>query len=146
MIVVITLLGGLTLLVLIVESHWTSGNGRNHAAVIDKNSSNENNCWLHEEFEIIHACHLCSDFEITSRSVAECIPTHFKETLSCKVSGKVVNRSCDRVTWLEERNFWLFEGSVFIVGVISTTVVFARQKILDHRMLRRIQRQLASGV
>jgi hypothetical protein len=50
----------LTLLVLVVESHWTSGNGRNHAAVLDKNSSNENNCWLHEEFEIIEACHLCS--------------------------------------------------------------------------------------
>jgi hypothetical protein len=43
-----------------VESHWTSGNGRNHAAVIDKNSSNENNCWLYEEFEIKEACHLCS--------------------------------------------------------------------------------------
>lgn len=54
--------------------------------------------------------------------------------------------SCDKVTWLEERNFWLFEGSVFIVGVISTTIVFTRQKVLDHRMLRRIQRQLASGV
>jgi len=50
------------------------------------------------------------------------------------------------VTWLEERNFWIFEGSMFMLGVISTTVVFARQKILDHRMLRRIQRQLASSV
>jgi hypothetical protein len=50
----------LTLLVLIVESHWTSGNGRNHVAVVDKNSSNENNCWLHEEFEIIELCHPCS--------------------------------------------------------------------------------------
>jgi hypothetical protein len=50
----------LTLLVLIVESHWTSGNGRNHVAVVDKNSSNENNCWLHEEFEIVESCHPCT--------------------------------------------------------------------------------------
>jgi len=50
----------LTLLVLIVESNWTSGNGRNHAGVVEKNSSNENNCWLHEEFQIIEACHPCT--------------------------------------------------------------------------------------
>lgn len=146
MILAITFLGGLTLLVLVVESNWTSGNGRNYVAAVDKNSSNENNCWLHEEFEIVEVCHPCTDFEITSKSVGVCVPTHFKETISCKLSGKVVSRRCDRVTWLEERSFWMFEGLVFIVGVISTTAVFTRQKILDHRMLRRIQRQLASGV
>ncbi|KAJ4434956.1 hypothetical protein ANN_23528, partial [Periplaneta americana] len=89
---------------------------------------------------------LFSEFEITSKSNGVCVPTKFKETLRCKSSGKVVSRSCDKVTWLEERNFWIFEGSMFLLGIISTTVVFARQKILDHRMLRRIQRQLASGV
>ena len=66
--------------------------------------------------------------------------------LVCLIVILIFIFSCDKVTWLEERNFWLFEGSVFIVGVISTTVVFTRQKVLDHRMLRRIQRQLASGV
>ena len=66
--------------------------------------------------------------------------------LVCLILMLIFIFSCDKVTWLEERNFWLFEGSVFIVGVISTAVVFTRQKVLDHRMLRRIQRQLASGV
>ncbi|XP_069672277.1 protein JTB isoform X1 [Periplaneta americana] len=146
MILAITFLGGLTLLVLIVESHWTSGSSRNHVGVAEKNATNENNCWLHEDFEIVEPCHLCTEFEITSKSNGVCVPTKFKETLRCKSSGKVVSRSCDKVTWLEERNFWIFEGSMFLLGIISTTVVFARQKILDHRMLRRIQRQLASGV
>jgi hypothetical protein len=50
----------LTLLVLIVESNWTSSNGRNYVAAVDKNSSNENNCWLHEEFEIVETCHPCT--------------------------------------------------------------------------------------
>ncbi|XP_021919690.1 protein JTB [Zootermopsis nevadensis] len=146
MILAITFLGGLTLLVLIVESHWTAGNGKNHVGAVGKNSSNDNNCWLREDIETVQPCHPCTDFEITSKSVGVCVATHFKETLFCKSSGKVVSRSCDKVTWLEERKFWIFEGSVFVVGVISTTFVFARQKILDHRMLRRIQRQLASGV
>jgi hypothetical protein len=35
---------------------------------------------------------LFADFEITSKSVGVCVPTHFKESLSCKLSGKVVNR------------------------------------------------------
>ncbi|PNF34632.1 hypothetical protein B7P43_G05866 [Cryptotermes secundus] len=146
MILAMTFLGGLTLLVLFVESNWTPGNGRNHVAVVDRNSSNENNCWLYEESETVEACHPCTEFEIRSKSVGVCVPTYFKETLSCKLSGKVVSRRCDEVTWLDEHNFWLFEGLMFIVGVISTTFVFTRQTILDQRMLRRIQRQLASGV
>jgi hypothetical protein len=32
------------------------------------------------------------DFEITSKSVGVCVPTHFKETVSCKLSGKVVSK------------------------------------------------------
>lgn len=142
----ITLLGGLTLFVLMLESHWASGKKSHIGGVPEKNATNENNCWLNEEFEVIEECHPCSDFEITSKSNGVCVPTHFKETIKCKVSGKIINRSCDKVTWLEERNFWIFEGSMFVMGVISTIIVFSRQKILDHQMLRRIQRQLASGV
>ncbi|KAJ9595096.1 hypothetical protein L9F63_013622 [Diploptera punctata] len=129
-----------------VESHWASGKNKSHVGSSEKNSTDENNCWLNEEYEIVKECHPCTDFEITSKSIGVCVATHFKELLKCRVSGKIVSRSCDKVAWLEERNFWIFEGCMFVLGLISTTIVFARQKILDHQMLRRVQRQLASGV
>lgn len=54
--------------------------------------------------------------------------------------------SCDKVKWLEEKKFWQFEGMMLLVAFFSTAVVHLRQKILDHRMLRRIQRQIANSV
>ncbi|KAK7789976.1 hypothetical protein R5R35_006808 [Gryllus longicercus] len=143
MLLAITILGGLTLLVLVLESHLTAGNSRNHATAV-KNVTSD--CILREEFSVVEPCHPCTDFEITSRSIGACLPSHFKEVLKCSKTGTTVVRSCDKVTWLEERNFWLFEGLMFALGLVSSTIVYARQKILDHRMLRRIQRQLASGV
>ncbi|XP_066990906.1 protein JTB isoform X2 [Anabrus simplex] len=134
----------LTLLVLVVESHFTSGTSRNHHGSVSKNSSSE--CWTREEYDIIEPCHPCTDFEITSQSNGVCLKTHFKEVLKCQKSGVTVTRSCEKVQWLEERNFWIFESLMFVIGVISTAAVFARQKVLDHRMLRRVQKQLASGV
>nr|CAD7195307.1 unnamed protein product [Timema douglasi]CAD7401858.1 unnamed protein product [Timema poppensis] len=145
MLLAIVLLGGLTLLVLMLESHWTSVGARSYPTVSGKNTSSEHGCWLHEEYQIVEPCHLCTDFEIASKSNFVCVPTHFKEVLQCQISGKA-SRSCDKVTWLEERNFWIFEGVMFVISVISTTTVFARQKVLDRRMMRRIQRQLANSV
>lgn len=56
------------------------------------------------------------------------------------------NFSCDRVTWLEERRFWTFEGILFLMGLVSALGVFVRQKQLDHKMYQRIQKQIAEGV
>lgn len=143
MLLAITSLGGLTLLVLVLESHLTSGNSRTHVTPI-KNLTSD--CILKEDYSVIEPCHPCTDFEITSKSISACLLTHFKEILKCHKTGTVVVRSCDKVTWLEERNFWMFEGFMLLIGLVSITLVYTRQKILDHRMLRRIQRQLASGV
>ena len=54
--------------------------------------------------------------------------------------------SCEKVRWIEERNFWTFEGVPSLLGALSALSVFIRQKQLDHRMYQRIQRQIASGV
>lgn len=144
MVCAVTCLGGLTLFVLIIESHLTSSSSVNHSNPVTRNSTND--CWLKEDYEIVESCHPCSAFEIRSKMIPACLPTHYKEVLKCINSGSNVIRSCDKVTWLEERNFWIFEGLAFATGFVSTSVVYVRQKILDHRMLRRIQRQLASGV
>ncbi|PSN40879.1 hypothetical protein C0J52_18883 [Blattella germanica] len=136
----------LTLLVLIVESHWTSGSGRNPVGVTGKNSSSGNDCGVDQEYVVLEECHPCTTFEINSKINDVCLATHSKEIIKCSTSGKVIHRSCAKVTWLEERNFWIFEASMFALGIFFTIVVFSRQKMLDHQMLRRIQRQLASGV
>ncbi|XP_046404123.1 protein JTB [Ischnura elegans] len=144
MLLAVTFLGGLTLLVLVVESHWTNGTKKAYPETHTRNTS-LSSCWLKEDYEIVEPCHLCNAFEINSLSVPACLQTHYKEVINCNVSGKV-QRSCDRVAWIEERNFWIFEGLMLVFGSVSITAVFTRQKILDHRVLRRLQRQLASGV
>lgn len=74
-----------------------------------------------------------------------CIHTHFKEILKCS-SGETVTRSCDKVAWLEEREFWTFQGLTFVGAVISTTLVIARKRVLNKRTLHRMQKQLANSV
>lgn len=53
---------------------------------------------------------------------------------------------CDRVVWLDERHFWTFEAVVSAIGLVAGLATVARQKILDHRVVQRIQRQVAAGV
>ena len=47
---------------------------------------------------------------------------------------------------MEERRFWTFEAAACFLGVLSALSVFVRQKQLDHRMYKRIQKQMTSGV
>ncbi len=54
--------------------------------------------------------------------------------------------SCDKVDWMEEQKFWTFEGILTVLGFVSGTALFIRQKQLDHKMYQRIQRQIATGV
>lgn len=54
--------------------------------------------------------------------------------------------SCDKTPWLEELNFWIFEGSITAIGIVSSLIVKVRQKQLDKTFLERIQKQVAAGV
>ncbi|PRD28216.1 UNVERIFIED_CONTAM: hypothetical protein NCL1_33102 [Trichonephila clavipes] len=65
--------------------------------------------------------------------------------VSCKVSGEVY-RSCDKVLWLEERNFFIFESCMTCFSIIGAMIVSFRQKQLDQRMMMRIQQQISAGV
>lgn len=150
-----------TIIVLIVESRWTESPRRNF--IIESNST----CYLHEDFEIIRNCHPCtgteemkfkshvrkliryflflSDYEIASKSQGVCVHTHNKEVLRCK-SGETVVKSCDKVAWIDERNFWTFEGVLIVVSALSTSVVFLRQRNLDRKVMLKVQRQLEQSV
>jgi len=141
-------LGGLTLIVLVFESHWafeaSAYTSRGNYSHLDKNATE--NCWLREKFSVAEACHPCTDFEVTSKSVKACVETHYKEGVKCYPSGRFEYRSCDKVEWLEERKFWQFEAIAFVLSISSSACVFLRQKVLDHKHLRALQRRLANSV
>lgn len=138
MLISIVFLGGLTLLVLIIESHWTDNNTHLVATISTNQTSN---CWLKESFRIIEQCHPCTDFEITSQSNPACKETRYKEAVECETSGKVY-RSCAKVSWIEETKFWKFESCMFGLAVVSTAVAYFRQAVLNRRVMLRIQKQL----
>lgn len=143
MILGISVLGILTVLVLIIESHWTESNRhiRKQNFVVEQNSS----CWEKEKYEVIKDCEPCSDFELRSKSTGVCIHTHYKEVLKC-ANGETVTRSCDRAAFYDEQMFWRFEGCMFVASIFSTLCVISRKKVLNKRMLQRVQRQLANCV
>lgn len=88
---------------------------------------------------------IISAYDLASQSIGVCIHTHFKEVIKCS-SGEMVTRSCDRAAYLDEQAFWKFEGFMFISTVVSTVCVIARKRVLNKRMLQRVQRQLANSV
>jgi hypothetical protein len=47
---------------------------------------------------------------------------------------------------VEEKKFWTFEAVLTLLGLVSGTGLFIRQKQIDHRMYQKIQRQIAAGV
>lgn len=150
-------------MVLIIESHWTEGSPsqtRKHLFPVEQNST----CWEKEKYEVVKDCEPCTGnvtdyafcpeatfilllaaFEIASQSIGVCIHTHYKEVLKC-ASGEMVTRSCDRAAFIDERAFWRFQAFMFFCSVVSTFCVVARKRVLNKRMLQRVQRQLANSV
>ncbi|XP_066147012.1 protein JTB [Euwallacea fornicatus] len=141
----ITVLGILTVVVLILESHWTDnnrkGNLKKSTFVVEQNST----CFEKESFEVIKDCEPCSAFELHSKTLGVCVHTQYKEVLKC-ANGDVVTRSCDRAAYYDEREFWRFEGFMLVLSLVSTVCVSARKKVLNKRMVQRVQRQLANCV
>ncbi|XP_076176728.1 jumping translocation breakpoint protein JTBR [Ptiloglossa arizonensis] len=141
MLIGITLLGGLTVLVLIVESHWTDSSNKLYLEALENNTI----CISGEEYEITSECHPCTAFEIASKSIDVCIRARYKEVLKCK-SGEIITRSCDRVAWLEERAFWKFEALMFILAISSCISVYWRENVLRQSIIRKVARQLRASV
>ncbi|XP_008544150.1 uncharacterized protein LOC103568906 [Microplitis demolitor] len=142
MLLAVTLLGGLTILVLIVESQWTdSENNKPYVENLERNAT----CTTNGDYEIISECHPCTAFEIASKSIGVCIHSRYKEILRCK-TGETVTRSCDRVAWLEERAFLKFQAVMFILALLSCVTVFWRENVLRKRIIRKIAKQLRASV
>ncbi|CAL7937032.1 unnamed protein product [Xylocopa violacea] len=140
MLIGITLLGGLTVLVLIVESHWTDNSNKLYL----ENIENSTTCISGEEYEITSECHPCTAFEIASKSIDVCAHARYKEVIKCK-SGEIITRSCDRIAWLEERAFWKFQAFMLALALTSCISVFWRENVLRQRIIRKVARQLRAS-
>ena len=77
----------LTVLALIIESHWTNSSSKLYVDNYENNSS----CISGEEYEVISECHPCTAFEIASESIDVCVHARYKEVLKCK-SGETITR------------------------------------------------------
>ncbi|XP_071537334.1 protein JTB-like [Panulirus ornatus] len=146
MVIAIAFLIGLSVFVLIVESELAPNDTRPHThTTTHPNVSRQEMCWVREEIQILEECQPCTDIEMNSGSPAVCGIARYREKVKCSKTGEVF-RKCDRVVWLDERHFWTFEAVVSAIGLVAGLATMARQKILDHRVVQRIQRQVAAGV
>ncbi|XP_059082189.1 protein JTB-like isoform X2 [Tigriopus californicus] len=153
MILAIAILGGLSILVIILESRHLhtpdeaeAHDIHDHHPILKELLSPDDKCWKTEPFQVVEPCDLCSEIEIANKSPVVCVAKGKKELVECTTAMKRTYRSCDVVPWIEERRFWTFEGLLSFFGFCSAMTVFVRQKQLDHRMYQRIQRQIAAGV
>lgn len=138
-------LGILTIVILILESHLADTLSNSHK-LKNKTFPTENNstCWLHQPYTIISECHPCSDFEIRSKSIGVCIHTSFKEILKCE-NGETVTRSCDRVAYLDERDYWKFVIWSFVIAAASCASVMLRMRVLNNKLRRQARQVLSNG-
>ncbi|ERL89795.1 hypothetical protein D910_07156 [Dendroctonus ponderosae] len=129
----IIFLGALTLLVLVLESYWTENNrtaARKNRFIVEQNSS----CFEKEPYVVLKECEPCSAFELRSKSLGVCIHTQYIEILRC-ANGKTVTRSCDKAAFYDEQTFWIFEGLMLVLSLISTLCVKARKRVLNGQYL-----------
>lgn len=130
----INLYCSLTIVVLFIESEWDLISPKPKNFVVENNST----CYLREEYEVTRHCEPCSSFEIKlarENNQGVCLHTHNKEVLKCK-SGEIVIKSCDKVAYLEQRNFYIFMVLTLIISLFSTTIVYARQQILTKNFFK----------
>lgn len=130
----------MTIVALFVEAEWDIITPKTKNFIVENNST----CYLREEYQIIKHCEPCSSFEIklakTQQGGGVCHHTHNKEILKCD-SGEIVIKSCDKVAFLEKKNYYIFMIFSFIIVLFSSIVVYARQKFLDRNFFKTVNNQ-----
>ncbi|CAF3722766.1 unnamed protein product [Rotaria sordida] len=90
-------------------------------------------CYLTEPIDIITYCQKCTSFERRSKAIG-CLPTGYREFIVCSKSNIKTLRSCPIPIHIQKQNFWLFEGIILSIGLLSIASVQSRQKTLDKQM------------
>lgn len=98
----------------------------------------------HDCTEVLGECTPCIEQQ-KRWQVEQCGETGLHKKFRCK-DGKEEFFSCSRAKSVEERQFWMFEGIVFTIGLLSYIIVIMRQRKLDREALQRIRRQVSSSI
>ncbi len=104
-------------------------------------STVNNTCYLNEPINEVTSCEKCTAYERRSK-VAGCLPTGYRQTVLCTKSNIKTSRSCPMPAHIQKQHFWLFEGLIFIIGLIAIANVHLRQRTLDKQMVEKIKRQI----
>ena len=101
-------------------------------------------CHLTESVQIVTACQKCTSYERRSQA-AGCSPSGYKELVRCTKSNIQTYRSCPIPMQIQKQHFWLFEGMIFLIGLMAMAYVQSRQKTLDKQMVEKIRRQIGES-
>ncbi|ESN93466.1 hypothetical protein HELRODRAFT_181010 [Helobdella robusta] len=140
---VIAILISVTLVVLMVENNIS--HDAHTEAFLHEGGNLSNLCSGNAVAKNHEDCHECSVQE--KIDLVQCKHTGYVLKASCNVNNTlhVVNLSCPRNVYIEERNFWIFELCAGSVGLLSYAVVYWRQRRLEKLLIEKVNRQIASG-
>ncbi|KAK2151280.1 hypothetical protein LSH36_368g01072 [Paralvinella palmiformis] len=148
MIVAIAGLIVVSVVVLLVENHMSPSH-----SVLDLSSKSSTgnatyHCWEVAKTVIVtEECSPCTVFE--QKTNIACKDTGYTERVKCILKDDTESslpRSCPKITWVEEKHFWLFEVLMALLGFGSYSIVHSRQRRLDRLLLEKVNRQIATGV
>ncbi|CAF2269906.1 unnamed protein product [Rotaria magnacalcarata] len=108
------------------------------------NEQQSNECYLTEAIEVKVFCQKCTSYERRSKANG-CSPTGYKELVLCSKSNIKASRSCPVPIRIQKENFWIFQGIVLFIGLLSMASVHGRQKALDKQMVEKIKRQIGDS-
>ncbi|XP_013381027.1 protein JTB [Lingula anatina] len=132
-----------SVLVLFLENHFSGHIDLKNVTHLSENQSEANVCQMTgKKYVIVDECRHCTPFEMKHK--VECQQTGYYEKVKC--GGKEKYHSCPKIHWMEERDYWVFEGVSLTVGLVSYGVVHIRRKRLDRLLMEKVNKQIASGV
>lgn len=96
----------------------------------------------------VNSIEFWSSFEYRKFIRSIFLPKFLEILLTCQLNEILpfFSFSCDKVAWIDERNFWTFEGVLLVVGALSTGVTILRKRSLDRIVMLKVQRQLEQSV
>ncbi|XP_067664754.1 uncharacterized protein [Haliotis asinina] len=132
----------LSVITLILESRWSFQKKLKDAHIQAMAYSNET-C-KSGKYTALDVCKSCTRDELR-RDVHYCHEKGYKLLIQCS-DMRIMYKGCDITPDDEQKQFWIFEGVCFVIGIASYLVVHHRRSMLDKMMMDKINKQIAAGI
>lgn len=131
------------------QSEDNEGQDNSNDAVGDTNPEPDkvestSRCWETENFTLVGGCSPCHPLATKILSDS-CTETGFNQLVQCTESNQRVYKSCPRSRQSIEKSFWVFEGVIFSVGLVSCFVVYVRRRKLNREAAERVRKQISNS-